>query len=155
LIFRGFRGKKTKKSIPHYFLVLCDILESLTLRRGVSMNFLEYTRKGTEMDDDGGFIDRMEEIMSLQNIELVNLAQDISDLRADMEKSVDFRQGHAYRIDTIERNHNHLREVVVGRNSKIGFIEQRSLKNEDKIERLVKIGDNLDKRLSALEVGKI
>jgi len=83
------------------------------------------------------------------------LAQDISDLRADMEKSVDFRQGHAYRIDTIERNHNHLREVVVGRNAKIGFIEQRSLKNEDKIERLVKIGDNLDKRLSALEVGKI
>jgi len=65
LIFRGFRGKKTKKSIPHDFLVLCDILEFLTLRLGVSMNFLEYTRKGTEMDDDGGFIDRMEEIMNL------------------------------------------------------------------------------------------
>ena len=153
MIFRGFRGEKTKKSIPHDFLVLCDILEFLTLRLGVSMNFLEYTRKGTEMDDDGGFIDRMEEIMSLQNIELVNLAQDISDLRADMEKSVDFRQGHAYRIDTIERNHDHLREVVVGRNSKIGFLEQRSLNNEDKIDRMDMVIKDTDKRLSALEKG--
>ena len=119
----------------------------------MSMNFLEYTRKGTEMDDDGGFIDRMEEIMSLQNIELVNLAQDISDLRADMEKSVDFRQGHAYRIDTIERNHDHLREVVVGRNSKIGFLEQRSLNNEDKIDRMDMVIKDTDKRLSALEKG--
>ena len=153
MIFRGFRGEKTKKSIPHDFLVLCDILEFLTLRLGVSMNFLEYTRKGTEMDDDGGFMDRMEEIMSLQNIELVNLAQDISDLRADMEKSVDFRQGHAYRIDTIERNHDHLREVVVGRNSKIGFLEQRSLNNEDKIDRMDMVIKDTDKRLSALEKG--
>ena len=137
MIKRGNRDPKQKR-MPLDMLVFRDILEFLAERFGMDLDFLEYTRKGTLMDDNGGFVDTTNNLVTAQGSEICSLWEDNAKLRDMIHGSVSFREDHDSRITIAEKIIFQLRELVVGRNKKVADLEADSMRYGRSLSRIEK-----------------
>jgi len=73
-------GDRQRKRIPRDGEAMCDILEFICGRLGIRLSFLEYVSEGVSMDDDGGFVDKVDACLDATNLDMDDIRQRLSDL---------------------------------------------------------------------------
>ena len=139
---RGNRDPK-HKGIPQDFLVYGDILEFIADRLGMDMNFLEYTRNGTHINDNGGFIDDVIGDISRHRREIDNINQEYVQLRDEMKHSVSFKLRHEEDINRNSKNMMNMWDVIRGRNWQVADLQRLTIQQGKDLRRLRKDLDNL------------
>jgi len=71
-------GDRQRKRIPRDGEAMCDILEFICGRLGIRLSFLEYVSEGVSMDDDGGFIDKVDACLDATNLDMDDIRQRLS-----------------------------------------------------------------------------
>ena len=73
-------GDRQRKRIPRDGEAMCDILEFICGRLGIRLSFLEYVSEGVSMDDDGGFVDKVDACLDATNLDMDNIRQRLSEI---------------------------------------------------------------------------
>jgi len=71
-------GDRQRKRIPRDGEAMCDILEFICGRLGIRLSFLEYVSEGVSMDDDGGFVDKVDACLDATNLDMDDIRQRLS-----------------------------------------------------------------------------
>jgi len=82
-------GDRQRKRIPRDGEAMCDILEFICGRLGIRLSFLEYVSEGVSMDDDGGFVDKVDACLDATNLDMDDIRQMLSDMDAELRVIMD------------------------------------------------------------------
>ena len=74
--------KKFKRDVE----AVCGFLEFLCTRLGIRLDFSDYVSGGLVLDDDGGFVDKVDACLDAVNLDIDDLRQRLSDIEVTTRK---------------------------------------------------------------------
>lgn len=104
-------GDRQRKRIPRDGEAMCDILEFICGRLGIRLSFLEYVSEGVSMDDDGGFVDKVDACLDATNLDMDDIRQRLSSQDGEIQALRNALSDIEGLRDWVGKNHDSIEDL--------------------------------------------